>query len=268
MNDEKKPIASFLFLGPTGVGKTETAKALALTYFGDEEAMIRLDMSEYQRQDSIDRFLGVHQNESYEETILDKVLNRPFSLILMDELEKAHPQVIDLFLQVFDDGRLTDNRGRTVFFNDTIIIATSNAGSEFIREKYKEDVSALSIKDELIEKILSDNIFKPELVNRFDDVIVFRPLTEEDVVNVAKLFLEEVAKDLEDKQIEISYDETVLKFIAKRSFSMEFGARNTRRFIEQTIQNQLSKLILADNSNGRRIFTIKIENEEIVIIKS
>lgn len=265
MKNEKRPIASFLFLGPTGVGKTETAKALAATYFGNEEAMIRLDMSEYQRQESIERFLGASQNENFEETVLDKVLNKPFSLILMDEFEKAHPQVIDLFLQVFDEGRLTDNRGRTVSFKDSIIIATSNAGSEFIREKYKEGIKVGDFKQELVDLILSKNIFKPELVNRFDDVIVFKPLTQNDIINVAKLFLESIAYDLHQKQIEISYDETVPKFIAERSYSVEFGGRNVRRFIEQTLENKLSKKILENPGGEVKHFNVEIVNDEMIV---
>lgn len=265
MKNETRPIASFLFLGPTGVGKTETAKALAFTYFGDEKAMIRLDMSEYQRQDSIERFLGAHQNEGYEETVLDKIHNHPFSLILLDEFEKAHPQIIDLFLQVFDEGHLTDNRGKTISFKDAIIIATSNAGSEFIREQYQKGVSLLQVKQELIEKILSSNIFKPELVNRFDDVIVFKPLSEADVVEVAKLFLQEVSDELKEKQILLSYEENVPEFIAKNSYSVEFGARNVRRFIEQSVENQLSRLILVDTMQNSRSFVIKISNNTLVI---
>lgn len=265
MKNESKPIASFLFLGPTGVGKTETAKALALTYFGDEKAMIRLDMSEYQRQDSIERFLGAHQNEGYEETVLDKIINRPFSLILLDEFEKAHPQIIDLFLQVFDEGRLTDNRGKTVSFKDAIIIATSNAGSEFIREQYKMGVLLSQVKQELVEKILSSNIFKPELINRFDDVIVFKPLSETDIVEVAKLFLKEVTDELKEKQIDVSYYDGVAEFIARNSYSVEFGARNVRRFIEQSVENQLSRLILSGNiQNGKKV-VIKIQNSALVI---
>lgn len=265
LKNEKKPIASFLFLGPTGVGKTETAKALAFTYFGDETSMIRLDMSEYQRQDSIERFLGASQNENYEATVLDKVLEKPFSLILMDEFEKAHPQVIDLFLQVFDEGRLTDNRGRTVSFKDAIIIATSNAGSEFIREKYKEGKATPEFKQELVDKILSESIFKPELINRFDDVIVFKPLEKADVVKVAGLYLDQIVNDLREKQIEISYTQDVSVFIAERSYSIEFGARNVRRFIEQTIQNQLSRKILEDQTGAIRQFHIKIENNQLII---
>lgn len=265
MKNEKRPIASFLFLGPTGVGKTETAKALAFTYFGDENSMIRIDMSEYQRQESIERFLGATQNENYEKTVLDSIAEKPFSLILMDEFEKAHPQVIDLFLQVFDEGRLTDNRGRTVSFRDAIIIATSNAGSEFIREKYKLGKMVTDFKQELIDQILSKNIFKPELVNRFDDVVVFKPLDQKEAVNVSRLFLDSIIKGLREKQIEIVYDENIPEFIAQNSYSIEFGARNIRRYIEQSVENQLSKRILSDGSSNARNYKLKIMNNELVV---
>jgi ATP-dependent Clp protease ATP-binding subunit ClpC len=256
MKEGQKPIASFLFLGPTGVGKTETAKALALSYFGDEKTMIRLDMSEYQNPDSVERLLG---------GLADKVLNTPFSLILLDEFEKAYIRILDLFLQVLDEGRLTDNLGRTVSFNNTIIIATSNAGSEFIREGYKAHVSNENMKNALIEKIQQGNIFKPELINRFDDVIVFKPLSQDDVAKVAKLFLSDVIKRISEQQITLTYDDAVLLFIANNSYSVEFGARNVKRFIEQSVENQLSKLILSKALSQGGNAKIAIENNSLVI---
>lgn len=264
MKNEGKPIASFLFLGPTGVGKTQTVKALTSSYFGDEKAMIRLDMSEYQNPDSIERFLGNNSGQ-YEETIIDKVLNNPFSLILLDEFEKANPRILDLFLQILDEGRLTDNLGRTISFKNTIIIATSNAGSEFIREKYKDGVTIENVKKELVEKVLQLNIFKPELINRFDDVIVFKPLSEEDVCQVAKLFLQDAIERIGQQQITLSYDSMVPEFIAKNSYSIEFGARNVRRFIEQTIENQLSKLLLSNQLQKGGSASISVDNNSLVI---
>lgn len=263
MKNEKKPIASFLFLGPTGVGKTETAKALAKSYFGDEKAMIRLDMSEYQNEDSVKSFLG--DDSHYSETIVDKVLKSPFSLILLDEFEKAFPRILDLFLQVLDEGRLTDNLGRTVSFTNTIIIATSNAGSEFIREKYKEGVMNEEVKKQLVEKVLETNIFKPELVNRFDDVIVFKPLSENDAVRVSKLFIKEVIDRVAQKHVILTYEDGVAEFVAKSSYSVEFGARNISRFIEQSIENQLSKLILSNDLENGGTARIIIENNSLVI---
>ncbi|MDO8270012.1 MAG: AAA family ATPase, partial [Candidatus Levybacteria bacterium] len=264
MKDQKKPIASFLFLGPTGVGKTETAKALASSYFGDEKDMIRMDMSEYQNPDSIERFLG-NKGGPYAESLADKILKNPFTLILLDEFEKAYPPILDLFLQILDEGHLTDNLGRTVSFNNSIIIATSNAGSEFIREEYKEGVNPEEVKKQLIEKVLQVNVFKPELINRFDDVIVFRALSEKDVVAVAKLFLQDVINVISEKQISLSYDPEVAEFIAKHAYSVEFGARNIKRFIEQSVENRLSKMILSNELPGGSQASINVEGESLVI---
>ena len=264
MKNEKKPIASFLFLGPTGVGKTEAAKALAFSYFGNEEAMIRLDMSEFQNPDSVDRLLGKNSG-SYETTILDKVMNNPFSLVLLDEFEKAYPPILDLFLQVLDEGRLTDNFGRTVSFSNTIIIATSNAGSEFIHKAYSDNANPMNVKEALLEKIQQQNIYKPELLNRFDDIVVFKPLTEKDAANVSRLFLDDVITKTAEQQIILSYAEGVPEFVASHAYSVEFGARNLNRFIEQSIENQLSKLILSKKLQHGGVAKVMIEDNSLVI---
>lgn len=263
--DKSKPIASFLFLGPTGVGKTETAKALAECYFGEEKEMIRLDMSEYQNPDAIERILGKSNESQYEDSLSEKILRDPFSLVLLDEFEKAYPPLLDLFLQVLDEGRLTDNLGRTVSFKNAIIIATSNAGSEFIREKINQSIVGDDLKDQTLEKVMQMLIFKPELVNRFDDVVIFKPLSEEEVSNVAKLFLEDVVNQALKKQIMLTFSEDVPRFIVKNAYSMEFGARNLRRFIEQSIESKLSKMILSRELPSGSHAQIIIENSSIVI---
>lgn len=266
MKNGKRPIASFLFLGPTGVGKTETAKALASSYFGEETNMIRLDMSEYQNPESVDRFLG-GGSDGYGETVLDRVRNTPFSLVLLDEFEKAYPRILDLFLQILDEGHLTDSKGVAVSFSNTIIIATSNAGSEFIREAYAENaaVSQENLKSALLEKIQQSNIYKPELINRFDDVVVFKPLSEVDAVNVAVLFLNQVVQKISEQQITLQFDRNVAEFVAKHSYSVEFGARNLRRFIEQSVENQLSKHILSGTLARGGMAHIVVEDEQLVI---
>ena len=243
-SNKNRPIAVFLFLGPTGVGKTETSKALAAEYFGEKSPMIRLDMSEYQTQEQIKRLLGESPGQEFiPNTLTDLVEKQPFSLVLLDEFEKAHPELLNLFLQVFDEGRLTDNRGKTVFFKNTIIIATSNAGTELLREKgSRENVT----KDQLVDELLKHNIFHPELLNRFDEVVLFKSLTQDEIAKIAALLLKESLASLEDNEIKIEFDEKVTAKIAQESYSPEFGGRNIRRYIEEHVENYISKLILED----------------------
>ncbi len=239
--NENRPISVFLFLGPTGVGKTETAKALAAEYFGDEKSMIRLDMSEYQTQDQIDRILGSKSGYS-EGTLTEMIEKTPFSLVLLDEFEKANQDLLNLFLQVFDEGRLTDNRGKTVSFKNTIIIATSNAGSEILRER--QNSGQPIEKQELIDNLLKNNLFKPELINRFDEVVIFKFLNQDEIMQISKIMLTLSLKELEDDQIKVTFDDKVLEKIGKGAYNPEFGARNIRRFIESNIESFLSKEIL------------------------
>ena len=246
-SNNKRPISVFLFLGPTGVGKTETAKALAREYFGDENAMIRLDMSEFQSAIEAERLLGGEVGADISKNSLtEEVRLHPFSLILLDEFEKAYPSILDVFLQVFEDGRLTDNSGKTASFKNTIIIATSNAGSEAIREMMHAGKQPDEFKDVIIEGILRSGMFKPELLNRFDDVIIFKPLTVIEAKKVAALILAEALKSLEDDQIYIFSDDSVLTKIVNESYDEEAGARNMRRYIGGTVEDFISKLILED----------------------
>ncbi len=244
-SQHNRPISVFLFLGPTGVGKTETAKALAALYFGDENSMIRLDMSEYQTQNEVERLLGgIPGGEELANSLPEAVRQHPFSLLLLDEFEKAHPRILDIFLQIFEDGRLTDNQGKTVSFKNTIIIATSNAGSELIRQMVKMGLNGDNMKNDLVEALLSNGQFKPELLNRFDDVIVFKPLTVEEASQIAGLLLSHSLKTLEDDQIYLTFDASVIEKIVRESYDQEAGARNMRRYIGSTIEDFISKLIL------------------------
>lgn len=242
-----RPI-SFLFLGPTGVGKTETAKALASFYFGGEDKMIRLDMSEYATNDGIKRLLGASPGEGQEKgELTDKILEHPFSLLLLDEFEKANPKILDLFLQVLEDGRLTDNKGKTVSFINTIIIATSNAASEFIREEIKvKEEGAKNFQSILLELLQTKGVFKPELLNRFDGIIVFKPLTEKEVLEVVKLMLAKVSKKLLEQEISFSFNQDLILKIAREGFDRQFGARPLRRYIQDNIENLLANKILKD----------------------
>ncbi|MGH7203622.1 MAG: AAA family ATPase, partial [Candidatus Levyibacteriota bacterium] len=228
----ERPV-SFLFLGPTGVGKTETAKALADFYYGGEKNMIRLDMSEYTDEDGLKRLLGAPPGEGEERgELTDKIHDNPASLVLLDEFEKANPKIHNLFLQVLDDGRLTDNKGTTVSFRNAIIIATSNAGSELIREEIGKGTKIdKNFQKKLLDQLQAKGIFKPELLNRFDDVVIFQPLGPEQVNAVINLLLDQLKKTMKEQDIILSFDAAVLAKIAEEGFDPEFGARPIRRYI-------------------------------------
>lgn len=249
LRDQKRPIANFLFLGPTGVGKTELAKTVADVYFGDENAMIRLDMSEYQDRTSIHRLIGV-PGEASGGYLTESVRTNPFSLVLLDELEKAHPDILNVFLQVMDDGRLTDVVGRTIDFTNTILIATSNAGSNYIQDQIRAKASVERIKQGLLNQELK-NYFRPEFLNRFDAVVVFKPLTLPEIVEIVKLLLGQVAKRLEDKGITLHATDSAVKEIADIGFDPVFGARPLRRTIQERVDNALAQALLT-RQIGRR----------------
>ncbi|MFH1186844.1 MAG: ATP-dependent Clp protease ATP-binding subunit [Candidatus Levyibacteriota bacterium] len=269
LTDQRRPI-SFLFMGPTGVGKTETAKALAESYYGSSERMIRLDMSEYSQEDSGKRLLGALPGEGSEKgELTDKVYDNPYSLVLLDEFEKAHPRILDLFLQVLDDGRLTDNKGKTVSFANTIIIATSNAASEFIREEVKKSIVLdKAFKERLFEFLQINGIFKPELINRFDDTIVFKPLGLEQVMLISKMLLEDLVRRIAEKDVNLSFDENIVKKVSSEGFDEQFGARPLKRFIQNGIEDNIAKKILSGEINrGNKVsLSVGKENELIVNI--
>ncbi|MEX2033174.1 MAG: ATP-dependent Clp protease ATP-binding subunit [Candidatus Colwellbacteria bacterium] len=243
LSREKGPIAAFLFVGPTGVGKTELAKILAEVQFGSEEAMVRLDMSEYQEVQSIHRLIGAPDGETGG-ALTDAVREKPYCLVLLDEFEKAHPDIWNLFLQVFDDGRLTDNLGRTVDFENTIIIATSNAHSDVIHRALSKGESVASIA-EYLKKILVD-VFKPELLNRFSDIIVFRDLTPKELEKIVELQLKELGNTLkESRAAELAWSREAVTLLAKRGYDPAFGARPLRRVIRDEIREPLSEKIIA-----------------------
>ncbi len=242
LREAERPIASFLFLGPTGVGKTELAKAVAENYFGSEESMIRLDMSEYQEQSGVYRLIGSPDGKS-SGYLTEAVRKNPFSLLLLDELEKAHSDILDLFLQVMDDGRLTDSAGRTIDFTNIILIATSNAGTQYIQDEVRKDTDISSIKEALINKELRE-YYRPEFLNRFDGIIVFRPLTKEEIIKIARLMLNKVAKRLEEKGISFRATDEAVRELAERGFDPVFGARPMRRTIQEMVDNALAEYLL------------------------
>ena len=259
INAGKRPLGTFLFLGPTGVGKTYTAKVLAREYFGNKKNLIRIDMNEYSNEDSIFGIIGDPNPGKNSEGFLTKeVQDKPFSLILLDEIEKAHPKVLNLFLQILDEGRLTDSRGVNTDFRNTIIISTSNAGALFIRDfiKKNEGKSKEEFKDALIDTILQEKIFSPEFVNRFDEVILYYPLEVRDAIKVALIMLQDIVEEIEEKKgYVVRVEEDVVVEIVKAGYSVEFGAREMRRVILDIIENFLAEYLLRnDVKRGEEIY--------------
>jgi ATP-dependent Clp protease ATP-binding subunit ClpC len=262
LNSSKGPIASFLFVGPTGVGKTELAKALAEIQFGSEKKMVRLDMSEYQTKESIYQFIG-SPDGNISGNLTEKILHNPYSLILLDEFEKAHPDILNLFLQILDDARLTDNLGRVIDFSNTIIIATSNAHADIILEALKSGKSASTVSLYLKEKLT--DIFKPELLNRFSKIIVFNELSLKDIISIAQINLKDLKETLLEKGIKLNFTDNALKLLAKLGYDPAFGARPLKRVIEEKIKSPLAKEILEKNiqaGNEILVDTLDDLNEE------
>ncbi|MBF0329608.1 MAG: ATP-dependent chaperone ClpB [Nitrospirae bacterium] len=249
VQDPNRPIGSFLFLGPTGVGKTELAKALAEFLFDDEAAVVRVDMSEYQERHTVSRLIGAPPGYvGYDEggQLTEAVRRRPYSVILFDEVEKAHPEVFNVLLQLLDDGRLTDGHGRTVDFRNTVVIMTSNIGSGHIQELLEERVKRLNRANELKEKVLEDlkKFFRPEFLNRIDDIQIFNPLTEELLKNIVSIQIGRMKKYLQDKKIELSLTDAAKAHIAKLGYDPVYGARPLKRTIQKEILNTLAMRIL------------------------
>ncbi len=257
----KGTIGNFLFLGPTGVGKTETAKALSKIYFGSEDKMIRLNMSEFQSIDDIPRLIG---SEKEEGLLTTPVRENPFSLILLDELEKAHPNILNLFLQVLDEGYLTDGVGRKVFFKNNIIIATSNAGAEVIREDIEKNQKLDMVKKDLLDYLLRKRIFRPEFINRFDAVVVFKPLTKESLLGIAGLLLGKLRKNILEKGIDLIITEELKQKIVELGYSPSFGARAMKRVLQNTVENALAKSIL--DGKLKRGNQVKVDPESFRLI--
>ncbi len=253
------PIGTFLFLGPTGVGKTETSKALAKIYFGSEKRMIRLDMSEFQEIKDIKRLLGAPGEEGL---LITPVRENPFSLILLDEIEKAHPNILNLFLQIFDEGWVTAGDGRKVDFKNAIIIATSNAGAEVIRQEIKERKKIEIVKDDLLDYLLKERIFRPEFINRFDSVIVFKPLSKTNLLAISQLMLSKLVENLKDKGINLEITEELKEKIVELSYSPEFGAREMARIIQDKVENILARAILSGKIKRGNKVEIKVGEKE------
>jgi len=254
IRSKNRPISNFLFLGPTGVGKTELAKTIAHVYFGGEERMIRIDMSEYQDKSGVYRLIG-QPGQQGTGLLTEAVRQNPFSLILLDELEKADPDILNLFLQVFDDGRLTDSVGRVVDFTNSIIIATSNAGTSYVQDQMKQGVDLDVIRDHLIRGELRQ-YYRPEFLNRFDGIVLFKALNRDEIKQIAGLMLKGVGKDLELRGVELRFEDAALEALADVGFDPDFGARPMRRAIQDRIENYLAELVLQN----------KLQRRDVVIV--
>ena len=264
LQDPKRPVASFIFLGTTGVGKTELAKALAEFLFNDESQMTRIDMSEYQERHSVSRLIGAPPGYvGYEEggQLTEAVRRKPYSVVLLDEIEKAHPDVFNILLQVLDDGRLTDNKGRTVDFKNTIIIMTSNIGSQMIREETGRQ-SNETIKKKLLE--LLKQTIRPEFLNRIDETIMFTPLTKCEIADVVRLQINGVKKMLSEQGFALDVTENAINRLADEGYDPEFGARPVKRTIQRSLLNELSKQLLSGNIDSSRPIVVDEENGCIV----
>lgn len=266
MKDPKRPIGSFIFIGPTGVGKTELAKTLARTMFDSEDNMIRIDMSEYMEKYSVSRLIGAPPGYvGYEEggQLTEAVRRKPYSVILFDEIEKAHEDVFNIFLQIFDEGRLTDNKGKLVDFKNCIIIMTSNLGSDLLLENKSTDSIDEGIRDKVMNEMKLR--FKPEFLNRLDDIIMFKPLTVEEIKKIIEIFLEDIRKRLKEKDINLEVTQEAEVLLAKGGYDPVYGARPLKRYIEATLETQIAKKIIKGEISDGSSVQVSAKNSEIII---
>ncbi len=271
LNDPKRPIGSFIFLGTTGVGKTELAKALADYLFDDENMMTRIDMSEYQEKFSVTRLIGSPPGYvGYDEggQLTEAIRRKPYSVVLFDEIEKAHPDVFNVLLQVLDDGRLTDNKGRVVNFKNTIIIMTSNIGSQLIRENF-EQITPLN-HDEVVEKTKNEvmnmlkKVVRPEFLNRIDEIIMFTPLNESQIAEIVQIQLNHIIKMLAENGVKLEVSQEALQFIAHEGYDPQFGARPVKRAIQRFILNDLSKELISGNIDNSKAIIVDYKDDKLV----
>ncbi len=266
LSDPNRPIGSFLFLGPTGVGKTELCKTLAAFLFDSDDAMVRIDMSEFMEKHSVSRLVGAPPGYvGYEEGgyLTEAVRRRPYSVILLDEVEKAHPDVFNILLQVLDDGRLTDGQGRTVDFRNTVIVMTSNLGSDLIQEHFGE-MDYVGMRDMVMDVV--SHRFRPEFINRIDEVVVFHPLGQAHIMSIARIQLQRLYKRLEERGYQVTMTEAALQQLGLSGFDPVYGARPLKRAIQQQIENPLAQEILSGKLIPGKPVTLDVEGSEKHIV--
>ena len=270
IKDPTKPIGSFLFMGPTGVGKTELAKSLAECLFDNEANMVRIDMSEYMEKYSVSRLIGAPPGYvGYEEggQLTEAVRRRPYSVVLFDEIEKAHPDVFNVLLQVLDDGRITDSQGRTVDFKNTILIMTSNLGAEFLLDGIDENGNISSEAEELVMSQLK-NLFRPEFLNRLDEIVMFKPLSKSDIRGIIDLLVKDINRRIEDKEISLTVTDKALDYIVEKAYDPVYGARPLKRYLQKNVETLLAKKMLADEVAVGDVLSLDVENDVLVIRKA
>ena len=268
IKDPSKPIGSFLFLGPTGVGKTELAKSLAECLFDNETNMVRIDMSEYMEKYSVSRLIGAPPGYvGYEEggQLTEAVRRKPYSVVLFDEIEKAHPDVFNVLLQVLDDGRVTDSQGRTVDFKNTILIMTSNLGAEYLLDGIDDEGNIASESEEMVMSQLK-NHFRPEFLNRLDEIVMFKPLTKSNMSGIIDLLLADINQRIENKEISLTVTDAARDYITEQAYDPTYGARPLKRYLQKNVETLLAKKILADEVNVGETLVLDVKEDELIIV--
>jgi ATP-dependent Clp protease ATP-binding subunit ClpC len=275
LKDPKRPIGSFLFLGPTGVGKTELSKALAEFMFGDEDSMVRLDMSEFMERHEVSKLIGAPPGYvGYEEggKLTEAVRRRPYAVILLDEIEKAHPDVFNILLQILEDGRLTDGQGRVVDFKNTVVIMTSNLGAQDLMKGPTIGFAASSengIDFEEAKKSILDAVkrtFRPEFINRIDEIVVFKPLGEKELLQIVDLMIKDVAKRLAEKGLFVEVTDAAKEFLLKKGYEPKFGARPLRRAIQRYLEDRLADILLEGKIKPDSVIKVDVRDDDIIFI--
>ena len=266
ISDPNRPIGSFLFLGPTGVGKTELAKSLAECLFDDEHNIVRIDMTAYMEKYSVSRLIGAPPGYvGYDEggQLTEAVRRKPYSVVLFDEIEKAHPDVFNILLQILDDGRITDSQGRTVDFKNTIIILTSNLGSQYLLEGIDENGN---ISDEARKAVMAElrRSFRPEFLNRLDETIMFHPLTRDNLDGIIDIMVASLRKRLAEKSLKLEITDTAKKLIIDRGFDPLYGARPLRRYLQSNVENLIARTILSGDLSAGSTLTIDVANNDLI----